>query len=51
MAESKKTEFTQGPAQGGHEDETHAKNVEEEAKAHGYTPVMVSGPNNNQGGN
>jgi len=43
--------WTQSPAQGGHEDETHATDVEAEAAAHGDTPVHVSGPNDNQGGN
>jgi len=43
--------WTQQTAQGGHEDESHATDVEKEAAAHGYTPTMVSGPNDNQGGN
>jgi len=47
----KNTEFGQYVAQGDHDPDDHAKNVEEEAKAHGDWPVMVSGPNGNQGGN
>ena len=42
--------FSVQPAQGGHEDENHALDVEVEAAAHGYTPVVVKGPNDNQGG-
>ena len=42
---------SQGPAQGGHEDESHATDVEAEAKAHGNPLPAVSGPNDNQGGN
>jgi len=44
----KKTEFGQYLAQGDHDPSDHAKNVEEEAKAHGDTPVMV--PGHGQGG-
>ena len=53
MAKKPETEpkFSQQVAQGGHEDEDHALNVEAEAAAHGYTPKVVSGPNDNQGGN
>jgi len=46
-----KPEFTQKVAQGDHADDEHAKNVEAEVAAHGDTPTMVSGPNDNQGGN
>jgi len=42
---------TQEPAQGDHDDDDHASNVDREQAAHGQTPVIVSGPNGNQGGN
>ena len=40
--------FSQGPAQGGHENEDHATDVEKEAAAHGDTPSVV--PGHGQGG-
>ena len=42
--------FSDQPAQGGHDNEDHSLDVEKEAAAHGYTPVVVKGPNDNQGG-
>lgn len=42
--------FTQSPAQGDQEDDDHASNVDREQAAHGQTPTIVSGPNDNQGG-
>ena len=43
--------WSQTPAQGDHENDEHALDVEAEAAAHGDTPVPTSGPNDNQGGN
>ena len=43
--------YTQSPAQGDHEQDDHATNTDTETAAHGDTPVVYSGPNDNQGGN
>ena len=43
--------WSQTPAQGAHEDDDYGLDVDEETEKHGDTPVMVSGPNGNQGGN
>jgi len=40
----KRTEFTQGPAQGDHADAEHAKDVEREAVVHGVGNVLNSQP-------
>jgi hypothetical protein len=49
----KETEFGQYTAQGDQDPSDHAKNVEEEAKAHGDGQALVwdQAPGANQGGN
>ncbi len=51
MEEANEIEKTQNPAPGAdvHAHMTH--DVEAEVEALGITPIMVSGPNGNQGGN
>ena len=47
------TEFRLGPAQGDHLPDNHAKNVEEEAAAHGLSASLAwdMSPGAGQGGN